>query len=131
MTTSLTRSFSVLVLGTLAGSTPLAQTSQELPASDVTGRSIKAIGYQVGGGGTTVDLKNAGLLPSASGEAKVEAKACVTTVEAKVRGLKIPTPLGPEFLAYVVWAVSPEGRAVNLGEIRPNDDGQGELKVTT
>jgi outer membrane protein OmpA-like peptidoglycan-associated protein len=102
-----------------------------LPASDVTGRSIKAIGYQVGGGGTTVDLKSASLLPGASGEAKVEAKASVTTVEAKVRGLKIPTPLGPEFLAYVVWAVSPEGRAVNLGEIRPNDDGQGELKVTT
>jgi outer membrane protein OmpA-like peptidoglycan-associated protein len=97
----------------------------------VTGRSIKAIGYQVGGGGTTVDLKSASLLPGASGEAKVEAKASVTTVEAKVRGLKIPTPLGPEFLAYVVWAVSPEGRAVNLGEIRPNDDGQGELKVTT
>jgi outer membrane protein OmpA-like peptidoglycan-associated protein len=97
----------------------------------VTGRSIKAIGYQVGGGGTTVDLKSASLLPGASGEAKVEAKASVTTVEATVRGLKIPTPLGPEFLAYVVWAVSPEGRAVNLGEIRPNDDGQGELKVTT
>ena len=131
MTTSLKTSLSVLVLCALGSSTSLAQTSQVPAASDVTGRSIKAIGYQVGGGGTTVDLKSAGLLPGASGEAKVEARASVTTVEVKVRGLKIPTPLGPEFLAYVVWAVSPEGRAVNLGEIRPNDNGQGELKVTT
>jgi outer membrane protein OmpA-like peptidoglycan-associated protein len=97
----------------------------------VTGRSIKAIGYQVGGGGTTVDLKSSGLVPAAAGEAKVEARAAVTTVEAKVQGLALPTPLGTEFLAYVVWAVSPEGRAINLGEIRPNEGGRGTLKVTT
>ena len=131
MTASLKRSLYVLALCTFTSSTSLAQSSQAPPASDVTGRSIKAIGYQVGGGGTTVDLKSSGLVSGASGEAKVEAKASVTTVEAKVSGLKIPTPLGPEFLAYVVWAVSTEGRAVNLGEVRPNDDGRGELKVTT
>jgi outer membrane protein OmpA-like peptidoglycan-associated protein len=85
----------------------------------------------VGGGGTTVDLKSSGLVPAAAGEAKVEARAAVTTVEAKVQGLVLPTPLGTEFLAYVVWAVSPEGRAINLGEIRPNEGGRGTLKVTT
>jgi outer membrane protein OmpA-like peptidoglycan-associated protein len=105
--------------------------SPEAPTSEVTGRSIKAIGYQVGGGGTTVDLKSSGLIPAAAGEAKVEARAAVTTVEAKVQGLVLPTPLGTEFLAYVVWAVSPEGRAINLGEIRPNEGGRGTLKVTT
>jgi outer membrane protein OmpA-like peptidoglycan-associated protein len=105
--------------------------SPPAPASEVTGRSIKAIGYQVGGGSTTVDLKSTGLIPAAMGEAKVEAKAAVTTVEAKVQGLSLPTPLGTEFLAYVVWAVSPEGRAINLGEIRPNEGGRGTLKVTT
>jgi outer membrane protein OmpA-like peptidoglycan-associated protein len=103
----------------------------EAPASDVTGRSIKAIGYQVGSGGTTVDLKSSGLIPAATGEAKVEAKGSVTAIEAKVRGLALPTPLGTEFLSYVVWAVSPEGRAVNLGEVRPDKDGRGVLKVTT
>jgi len=131
MTTLLKRSLPVLSLCALMSAAVLAQSSQAPPASDVTGRSIKAIGYQVGGGDTTVDLKSTGLIPGARGEAKVEAKASVTTVEAKVQGLKIPTPLGTEFLAYVVWAVSPEGRAVNLGEVRPNSDGQGELKVTT
>ena len=127
----LKRSLYVLALCTFTSSESLAQSSQAPPASDVTGRSIKAIGYQVGGGGTTVDLKNSGLVPGASGEAKVEAKASVTTVEAKVTGLKIPTPLGPEFLAYVVWAVSTEGQAINLGEVRPTDTGQGALKATT
>ena len=131
MTTLLKKSLSALAFGALMSATALAQSSQMPPASNVTGRSIKAIGYQVGGGGTTVDLKSTGLIPAATGEAKVEAKASVTTVEAKVRGLTIPTPLGTEFLAYVVWAVSPEGRAVNLGEVRPNDDGEGELKATT
>jgi outer membrane protein OmpA-like peptidoglycan-associated protein len=129
--TTLKQSLPILALATLMSSVALAQSAQAPPASDVTGRSIKAIGYQVGGGDTTVDLKDTGLIPGATGEAKVEAKASVTTLEAKVRGLKIPTPLGTEFLAYVLWAVSPEGRAVNLGEVRPNDDGQGELKVTT
>jgi len=101
------------------------------PPSAVTGRSIKAIGYQVGGGDTTVDLKATGVIAGAIGEAKVEAKASVTEVEVKVKGLRLPSPLGPEVLAYVLWAVSPEGRAVSLGEVRPNNNGQGQLKVTS
>jgi len=126
----LKKSLPVVALGLMSAAV-LAQSSQVPPASNVTGRSIKAIGYQVGGGGTTVDLKSTGLISAAIGEARVEAKASVTTVEVKIRGLKIPTPLGTEFLAYVVWAVSPEGRAVNLGEVRPDDHGEGELRATT
>jgi outer membrane protein OmpA-like peptidoglycan-associated protein len=52
-------------------------------------------------------------------------------IDATIKGLRSPTEIGTEFLAYVMWAVSPEGRAVNLGEVRPNDDGRGELKTTT
>jgi outer membrane protein OmpA-like peptidoglycan-associated protein len=110
--------------------TGLAQ-SPQAPASEMTARSVKAIGYVVGGGDTTVDLKATALGSGASGEAKVEATKSVTMVEAKIKDLKPPTQVGTEFLAYVVWAVSPEGRAVNLGEIRPNEDGQAELKATT
>jgi outer membrane protein OmpA-like peptidoglycan-associated protein len=108
----------------------LAQ-SAPAPASAVTVRSIKAIGYQVNSGDTTVDLKGSALNPEAVGEAKVEAKTAVTMVEATMKRLKPSTELGTEFLAYVMWAVSPEGRAVNLGEVRPNEDGRGELKTTT
>ncbi len=112
------------LLCALVSTIALAQSVQP-PASSVTARSIKAIGYQVGGGDTSVDLKPTGLIAGATGEAKVEARASVTTVEAKVKGLKLPTPLGTEILAYVVWAVSPEGRAINLGEVRPNNNGEG------
>lgn len=110
--------------------TTAAQTVQ-VPASSLTGRSITAIGYQVGGGSTTVDLKSTGLIAQAGGQAKVEAKAAVTTVEAQVQGLTTPTSLGTEFLTYVLWAVSPEGRAINLGEVLFDNSGKATLKATT
>jgi outer membrane protein OmpA-like peptidoglycan-associated protein len=108
----------------------LAQTSQT-PASSLTGRSIKAVGYRVGGGSTMVDLQSTGLIGQANGEAKVQAKTSVTTVEATVQGLKPATQLGTEFLTYVLWVVSPEGRAINLGEIQTDAKGRGKLKATT
>lgn len=99
--------------------------------SGLTGRTIKAIGYQVGTGSTTVDLKSSGLLRRVDGEAKVEAKPGVTTVEARTHGLIPPKELGAEFLTYVLWAVSPEGRAMNLGEVLSDRDAWGKLKATT
>jgi outer membrane protein OmpA-like peptidoglycan-associated protein len=111
----------------------MAQSPQppQAPASDVMSRTVMAIGYVVGGSDTDVDLKGTSLIPGATGEANVEAKQAVTTVEAKVKGLRLPSPLGTDFLAYVMWAVSPDGRTVNLGEIRTDEDGEGELKATT
>ena len=129
MNTVSTRFLQAAALWTLIAGVAAAQTRPA--ATDVTGRSIKAVGYQVGGGDTTVDLKPTGLVASARGEAKVKATPSVTTVEAKMQGLRSPTEQGAEFLAYVMWAVSPEGRAVNLGEVRPKDNGEGELKTTT
>ena len=107
-----------------------AQTPQA-PASSLTGRSIRAIGYEVGGGSTMIDLKSTGLIAQADGQAKVEARRTVTTVEAKIGGLTSPTQLGTEFLTYVLWAVSPDGRAINLGEILFDNNGNGKLKATT
>src|SRR4051812_22743477 len=83
-------------------------------AGGSTGRTIQAIGYPVGGGGTKIDMINTGLIPHVSGEARVEAKPGVTTVEVKVKDVRPPMELGAEFLTYVLWAVSPEGRAINL-----------------
>jgi len=94
-------------------------------------KPITAIGYRVGGGGTKVDLVGTHLLPQASGEAKVEAKPGVTNVEVKVTGLSQPGKFGDQFLTYVLWAASPEGRAINLGEIQPSKNGKGEIKTTT
>ena len=94
-------------------------------------KPIKAVGYRVGGGGTKVDLVGTQLLPDARGEAKVEAKPGVTNIEVNVTGLSRPGKLGDQFLTYVLWAASPEGRTDNLGEIQPSKNGNGEIKATT
>ena len=108
-----------------------AQSQQQPPASAVVTKSIKAIGYKVGGGSTKIDLKGTDLLPGANGEAKVEAKTGVTKIEANIKGLTSPSKLGTEFLTYVLWVVSPEGQASNVGEIIPNKNGEGKLNATT
>ena len=90
---------------------------QAFPPSAVISKSTTAIGYEVGGGSTKVDLKGTELMPEAGGQAKIEikAKAGRTSVDAEVKDLKPPSTLGSEFLTYVLWAVTPEGRTGNMG----------------
>jgi outer membrane protein OmpA-like peptidoglycan-associated protein len=99
--------------------------------ADSISKSSTAIGYQVGGGSTEVDLKATEAVPQATGEAKVEAKKGITNIEAKVKGMIPASKLGTELLTYVLWVVSPDGRTSNLGEIQINNNGEGEVKVTT
>jgi outer membrane protein OmpA-like peptidoglycan-associated protein len=101
------------------------------PDSILIARKITAIGYQVDGGSTMVNLRSTGLIAHASGRAKVRAASGVTAVEVEVQGLTPPTRLGAEFLTYVLWAVSPEGRAENLGAAVLDDKERGKLKTTT
>jgi outer membrane protein OmpA-like peptidoglycan-associated protein len=108
-----------------------AQSPQDVPASTVIIKSVEAIGYQVGGGATKVDLTGTQLMSQASGEAKVEAKSGATNVEVSIKGLLQPTTLGTEFMTYVLWAVSSEGRTSNLGQIFINKAGEGKLSATT
>ena len=72
-------------------------------------------------------------MPQASGEAKVviKPKGSTASVEVNVKALKSPTTLGSEFLTYVVWVVTPDGRTGNTGELLLNKDGDGKLKATT
>jgi outer membrane protein OmpA-like peptidoglycan-associated protein len=92
---------------------------------------VKAIGYKVNGGSTKVDLTATDLLPQATGEAKVEAKTGATSIEVSIRNMQQPSKLGAEFLTYVLWAVTPDGRAGNTGEIVINKNGEGKLEATT
>jgi outer membrane protein OmpA-like peptidoglycan-associated protein len=110
-----------------------AQTNQELPQSATITKSVTAIGYEVGGGGTKVDLNGTELMSQATGWAKVEikSKAGRTNMEVEVKGLKPPSTLGSEFLTYVLWVVTPEGRTGNTGEILINKNGDGKLSATT
>jgi outer membrane protein OmpA-like peptidoglycan-associated protein len=106
------------------------QSTRNEPASDLTTRSVKAIGYKVNGGSTKVDLTATDLMPQALGEAKVEAKTGATNIEVMLRNMQPPSKLGAEFLTYVLWAVTPDGRAVNTGEIVINKNGEGKLNAT-
>lgn len=110
-----------------------SQQNQAVPASALTTKSAEAVGYEVGAGSTKVDLKGTELMPQASGEAKVEikSKAGRANLEINAKGLTPPSTLGAEFLTYVVWVVTPEGRTGNTGELLVNKNGEGKLGATT
>jgi len=110
-----------------------AQTPQNVPASSLISKSTTAIGFTVGGGSTKVDLTGTELMPQANGEAKVQAKAKagLTNIEVTVKGLTPPSKLGAEYLTFVLWTVTPEGRTGNAGEIFISKEGDGKLLTTT
>ncbi len=97
---------------------------------NVVSRSTRAVDYRHRGGSTKVDLRGTELMPGASGEARVESKIGRLEINAKLNGLEPANKFGMEYLTYVLWAVSPEGRANNLGEIVLSD-GKSEIRVTT
>ena len=120
-----------LIAISLLTGTAVAQVQQSVPDSNLTTKSVKAVGYKVGGGSTKVDLRGTELLSAASGEAKIEAKPGATTIEISLIGMTQPSTLGAEFLTYVLWVVTPDGRSGNTGEIIVNKNGEGKLKATT
>jgi len=93
--------------------------SQSSPLYRITvvARSTKAINYSHAKGSTPIDFKGTVLMPFAKGEAHVEAKKGVVSISSKFEKLLPATQYGPQFLTYVLWAVTPEGRATNLGEL--------------
>jgi len=121
-----------ITLGAI-GVPAFAQTAQNVPPSSLISKSTTAIGFTVGGGSTKVDLKGTDLMPGASGEAKVQAKgnAGLTNIEVTVTGMTPPSKFGAEYLTYVLWVVTPEGRTGNTGEILLNKDGEGKLTATS
>jgi outer membrane protein OmpA-like peptidoglycan-associated protein len=97
----------------------------------VVSRTTKAVNYRHRGGATKVDFAGTALLPKAEGEAKVESKKGYIEIEVEFDGLVPAQRFGPEYLTYNLWAISPEGRASNLGEILLDSQGRGKLNVTT
>jgi outer membrane protein OmpA-like peptidoglycan-associated protein len=94
-------------------------------------RTVRAINYRHREGVANVDFAGTALLPSASGNAKVRSKRGTMEVEAEFGNLENPTTFGSEYLTYVLWAISPEGRAANLGEVLVGDNSRSKLKATT
>jgi outer membrane protein OmpA-like peptidoglycan-associated protein len=111
----------------------LGQTPQEIPASSLISKSTVAIGFTVGGGATKVDMTGTSVMSQANGEAKVQARANagLTNIELSVKNMTPPSNIGAEYLTFVLWAVTADGRTGNLGEILLNKNGEGKLTATT
>jgi outer membrane protein OmpA-like peptidoglycan-associated protein len=97
----------------------------------VVSRTTKAVNYRHRGGSTTVDFKGTSLMPGAGGRAKVDGKEGRLAINAEVTRLEPVSKFGGQYLTYVLWAVTPQGRSVNLGELVPNNDGKSKIDVTT
>ena len=97
----------------------------------VVSRSVQAVNYKHRGGATKLDFAGTALMPGATGQAKVESKKGYIEIEVEFGNLEKPTTFGNEYLTYILWAISPEGRAVNLGEILVGDNNRSKVDVTT
>jgi len=119
-------------LAWIAASTGLLLSAQDrnptqtpLYRIDVVERTTPAVNYLHRSGASKLDFKGTPLMPSASGSAKVESQRGVIHVSAEFKDMAAPSSFGPEYLTYVLWAISPDGRPVNLGELTLNDYGKG------
>ena len=130
-----------MILGTFAAAqvpNPTQQASGTVELRDhpavfhvtVVSRTIKAVNYKHRSGSTKIDFEGTPLLPAAEGKAKVESNMGSTRIETEVKHLAPATKFGSEYLTYVLWAITPEGRAQNLGELAV-DDGKAKLLSTT
>ena len=97
----------------------------------VVSRSVQAVNYQHRSGASKLDFAGTDLMPQANGQAKVESKKGYIEIEVEFGNLERPTTFGNEYLTYILWAISPEGRAVNLGEVLVGDNHRSKLDVTT
>ena len=109
--------------GMAAGSTPIYRVT-------VVARTTKAISYNHRSGSTEIGFRGTTLLPEARGAAKVESKQGVIRIDARMENLEPATRFGPEYLTYVMWAITPEGRATNVGEVLLDGD-KAKLDATT
>ena len=97
----------------------------------VISRSVQAVNYQHRSGSSKLDFAGTDLMPSANGVAEINSKRGSIAIEAEFGNLRTPTTFGNEYLTYVLWAISPEGRAVNLGEVLLGGNHRSKLNVTT
>ena len=128
------------IVGTRAGKQSHAHSRQQerdyaedgiyLYRVNVVQRDLDAVNYLHRSGSTKIGFIGTPLLPLAKGEAKVSSERGGITIDAKFQGLTPANGFGPEYLTYVLWAISPDGRPQNLGEVLPAGT-KNNIEVTT
>ncbi len=111
---------------------PQAEMREGVPVYrvEVVGRDIPAINYFHRSGATRIGFQGTSLLPQGRGEAKVQSERGRMTIDVKLEGLVPANGFGQEYLTYVLWAITPDGRPVNLGEVLPQGS-KTSISVTT
>ena len=107
---------------------PAGSSTAAAPATSVS-RTLKAMHFRTGSS-VKIDFHSTDLMQGASGEAKIEGKKANLVIDARFQGMDEATKFGLEYLTYVLWAISPEGRAVNLGEVTL-EHGNAHVKAAT
>lgn len=124
----------VFSLSFLIASPAIAQTTVE-PAPiyrvTVVQRSLEAINFERHGGPTLVDVRGTVLMPKAEGAAIVEVKNGYTKIDVSLKHMTAASQFGSEFLTFVLWAISPDGRATNLGEVLPSGSDKVSMHVSS
>lgn len=120
----------LLAAPALSQTTTPASSGQPLFRVTVVGRTISSVNYRPRSGETQVDFRGTPLMPDGDGHATIEGKDGYMTVDAHFDNLEPPSSFGREYLTYVLWAITPEGRATNLGEVQFDDD-DANIEVTT
>jgi outer membrane protein OmpA-like peptidoglycan-associated protein len=133
----------LLVIGTTLSLSVLAHASPQQSEAVVTAgstrillmgetsRTVEAVNYEHRSGASLVDMNGTNLMPSADGKAKVRSKRGTMEVEADFGNMQSPATFGGEYLTYVLWAISPDGHAVNLGEVLVGGNDRSKLTATT
>ncbi len=109
----------------------LAPAQEPIYRVTVERRTVVAVNYGHRGEPTRIDFRGTVLLPEAKGEARIESRSGSVEVDAKFERLTPPTRFGREYLTYVLWAITPDGRPINLGEVVADGSNKAKLKVTT
>src|SRR6185503_17283896 len=107
-------------------------TGQPMPIFRVTvvSRTTKAINYHHRTGSTRIDFRGTELMPAARGEAKVQSQMGSTKIETNLEHMSPANQYGPEFMTFVLWGITPEGRPANLGEVVLDGDHAKLLSTT-
>jgi outer membrane protein OmpA-like peptidoglycan-associated protein len=98
--------------------------------ANVVSRTARAVNYGHRGDSTKINFRGTDLMPGAHGGATVQSKRGDTKIVMELQELQNPTTFGHEYLTYVLWAISPEGRPVNLGEVLVSNH-RSKLDTTT
>ncbi len=131
----------ILVLFLVIGLRPWVGAAQQTAAAPgdrspifkvtVVQRALQAVNFRRHAGPTDIDVRGTVLMPKAEGSATVEVMSGYTRIDLSLKKLEAPTIFGTEFLTYVLWAITPDGKAVNLAEVIPNGSSKATLHVTS